>query len=197
MQGAAQIGVADQDQRSQRFAVHLVAEEQAQFLQHGLGQQVGLVNDHQWRAALAEAQIGEGGANAGDHAGLGEGRLVAEGEQEFAVEAAAAGGGIGKVDDEVAIGVQTGGEGAHGGGLAGANLAGDQAAATFADQVGQAGRQFFLAGGGEQLVGLDGLGEGRTGEAVELPETWRYSLGVAAGSRRANSRRPSSRRCCS
>ena len=104
---------------------------------------MGLVNDHQRRAALVEPQVGQGGANAGDHVRLGEGRLVAQGEQEFVVQADNAGGGIGQVDHQETVGIQPGRERPDGGGLTGADFAGDQAAAAFADQVSQAGRQFF------------------------------------------------------
>ena len=82
MQGAAQIGMADQDQGGEGLAVHLVAEQQAQLFQHRLGEQVGLVNDHERHAALGVEQVGEGFAHAGDHARLAEGRLVAEAQHK-------------------------------------------------------------------------------------------------------------------
>ena len=164
--GAAQIGMADQDQGRQGVAVHAVAEEETHLLQHRLGQQMRLVDNHEWGAALVGAQIGQGGADGGHHTRLGERRLVAEGQQQVAVDADNPSGGIGQVDHQVAVGVQAGGKGAHRGGLAGADFAGDQAEAAFTEQVGQASGQFFLACGGEQLVGFDGLGEGRAGEAV-------------------------------
>lgn len=104
-----------------------------------------------------------------------------------------------KADHQIAVSVQTGGEGTDGGGLTGADLAGDQAAAAFAHQISQACGEFLLAGGGEQLVGLDSLRERRTGEAVIFLKHAGQSFAevASAGSKRANSRRPSSRRCCS
>jgi hypothetical protein len=53
--------------------------------------------------------------------------LAAEGGDDAVVDAAHPDGGVGQVDDGVAAAVQGGQRGAHGDGLAGADLAGDHA----------------------------------------------------------------------
>lgn len=76
MERAAQIGVANQDNSGQGLAAHLIAERQAQRLKHGLGQQVGLIEDHDWHTALGAEQVGVCCLEAGPT----EGWFVAEAE---------------------------------------------------------------------------------------------------------------------
>ena len=96
--------------------------------------------------------------------------------QQIAVETADAQQRIGQIDDQKAVEVETGGESAHGGRFAGANLAGQPADTALAHEVGQARSEFLLVwpfgrgrlrrpqttlgGGDEQVFGGDGLGKG-------------------------------------
>ena len=70
--------MTDQQQSGEGLAIHLVAAQQAQLLEHGGGQQMRLVDDDQRGAAFVGEQVGEGLAQAGDHARLGVGRGAAE-----------------------------------------------------------------------------------------------------------------------
>ena len=129
-QGAAQLGLADQEERAEGLAVHVGGEKQAQLLEGGVRQELSLIEDEQRGAVFVEQLVFQDRADARDHFGSGEGRLVAEGNQEIAVEAGDAQEGIGEVDDKIAVGIQRGGEAAHGGGFAAAGLSGEQAQAT-------------------------------------------------------------------
>ena len=168
VQGLAEDGRADQQEGGQRAAVHVGAQEQAELLESGGRQQVGFVEDEQGEALLGADEVFEGRADAGDHSGLAEGWLVAQSDQDIAVQAGDAEGGIGQVDGQVAIGVERGDEAAHGGGLAAADLAGDQAHALLVDQVRQACPQLGLATRGQDVGGGDVFGEGQAGKAIEL-----------------------------
>jgi hypothetical protein len=126
-QGVAQDGLADQEQRGQGMAVHLVRQQQAELLKGISRQQVGLVDDQQGEAAPGLDQVAEGGADGGHQLGPAVGGLVMQGRQDIALETIHANGWIRQVDEEKAVGVELGGETANGRGLAGANLARDQA----------------------------------------------------------------------
>ena len=169
-QGGAQGGVTDEQQSSERLGVHLGGEEETELFEHRLSEEMSLVDDDQGGAALGGAEVVEGGADGADLARGGIGRPVAEVDQKLPVEARDAGGRVGEVDDEVAVGVEGGGEGAHSGRLAGAELAGDEAKALLADEEGETGGEFFLTDGVEEVGGGDRPGKGQPGEAVELLE---------------------------
>ena len=98
---------------------------------------------------LAELDLLQGRADARDEAGLTEGRLDAELEQEVTIQTGHPGRRIGQIEDEIAIEVETGREGPHRGRLARTNIPGDQTDTALPDEIGQAGAQFLLAGGGE------------------------------------------------
>ena len=76
---------------------------------------MGFIQDDDGRAMLAEVNLLQRGADPGDEARLAEGRLDAELQQEVPIQAGHAGGRIGQIEDEIAVEVETGGEGAHGG----------------------------------------------------------------------------------
>ena len=73
-------------------------------------------------------------------------RLPAEGGDDAVVDAAHPDGGVGQIDDGVAAAIEPGEGGAHGDGLAGADLAGDHADAAFGDTPADA-RDGFVVGG--------------------------------------------------
>ena len=81
------------------------------------------------------------------------------------IQPACAEGGRGHVDDVVRSGIELGGGGAQGDGLADADLAGDDAQQRLADAEADARHGFLMAGAVAQLAGRDGLAEGGAGEA--------------------------------
>lgn len=135
MERAAQVGMTDQDQGGERLAILLVAEEQPQLFEHRLGEQMRLVEDDDGGAMLGDAEFFQGRANARHQARFAEGRLIAETEEQVAIQASHASGRVGEVNDQIAIKVQAGSEGAHRGRLAGTDFAGDETEAAFADHA--------------------------------------------------------------
>src|SRR5205814_7255181 len=96
-----------------------------------VGQQVGLVEYQDGGTAAFVAFGGQCGAGLADQSGGQVGGVGGEGGDDGFVDAADADHGVAQVDDGVAGGVQAGPDGAHGHGLAGADLAGDHAAGAF------------------------------------------------------------------
>jgi hypothetical protein len=76
--------------------------------------------------------------------------------------------GFGEVDNEIAIRVETGGEGTHGGGFAGANVAGNQPQPLLAQQEGQASSHLLLRLADKEVIGGDVALKRQTGEAIKL-----------------------------
>ncbi len=114
-QHGAQRSTADEEEGGQRSGVYSGGTEEAQLLKHGLSQQGGLVDDVQGSAVLRDREIVKGGA---DDANLERGsvrELVVEIEEQLPLEAGDAGGGVGEMEDQVAVEVERGREGAHGG----------------------------------------------------------------------------------
>jgi hypothetical protein len=142
------------------LTIHLVGEEQAKLFEHLLGQEVGFIDDDQGSTTFVGEEIVEGGSNGGNHARGGVRGFVAEVEQQLAIQSSDAGGRVGEVDDEVTVEVEAGGESAYSGGLAGAKLAGDEAEALLADEIGEAGSELLLTGSVEQISSGDRLGKG-------------------------------------
>ena len=63
MEGAAEIGMADQHHGGERLTVHFVTEEQAQLFEHGLGQEMRLIEDNDWSAMLVGVEVVQGGTD--------------------------------------------------------------------------------------------------------------------------------------
>jgi len=190
-QDAAQLGLANQEQNAQGLAVHIGGEEQAQGFEDSHGEKVGFVEDDERQAVLGVQQFMEGRADTGHGFGLAEDGFMAQGGQQVAVDTGQAQEGIGEVDDEIAVRIETGGETAHAGGLAGAGLAGDQAQAAVLEQVVQASAQLVLAFGLEELLRGDIFGEGQAGEAEELLQHVSSPGQVWAAAVKAGKDRPS------
>lgn len=131
---------------------------------------MGLVDDQDGgHLALVGQQVAA--AAQSQHHALAKGRhRLAELAEHLAVQPGDADEGVGGVDDDEAGRVEPVDEGAQGGGLARADLAGDQADAALADQEAQAGLELLLAGGHEELAGGQAAAEGGDAEAVELLE---------------------------
>ena len=75
---------------------------------------------------------------------------------------------IGEVDDGVEVAVEGVSEGAQGGGLAGADIAGDESGKTLLEGKGEAALYFLVATRGKEVWARDGLGERGSAEAVEV-----------------------------
>jgi hypothetical protein len=88
---------------------------------------VGLVDDQDGGLAAFVALGGQHGGGLGGQPGAGPVGGPAEGRNDGLVQAADADHRVGEVDDGVPGGVQAGQDGADGDGLAGADLAGDDA----------------------------------------------------------------------
>ena len=85
--------------------------------------------------------------------------LGTEGPDDLHVKAAGAEGGVGDVDDLVPGGVQAGDGGAHGHGLAGADITGDHAEQDLVDAEADPGGGLGVGLPGEQVPGRDRLAE--------------------------------------
>ncbi len=131
---------------------------------------MSFIQDEQGEALLGTDEVIAGRANASHHFGFAEGGLITQDSQDFTIQAIDAQGRIGQVDDQVAVRIQAGDEGAHGSRFAGANLTGDQANALFADQVRETSAQLSLAAGGEDILGWDVFGKRDARKAIELLE---------------------------
>ena len=101
-----------------------------------------------------------------DQRGFVEAWDAAEGGDDAAVEAAAADGWVAEVDDRVPRGVQAGEGGPDGDGLAGADLASDDAEAAFADAPVDAGDGFGVGAVAVQHLRCERPAEWSLGESV-------------------------------
>jgi len=116
----------------------MVVEQKSQFLEHGGSEEVGFIEEDNRGAPLLEVDVLQGTADLRDHFRLEAGRQATQGSGYVPVDAGYSHSGVGQVDDQVAIWVEAFSKGAQGGGLAAAYLAGDQANASFSQQVGEA-----------------------------------------------------------
>ena len=142
-------------------------------------QQVGFVDHHDGDASALGVFGGERvGGLRGQGGVMGQG-LPAEGGDDAVVDAADADGGVGQVDDGVAAAVQAGEGGAHGDGLAGADLAGDHADAAFGDTPADAGDGFVVGAVAVQHARGQIAAERRPGE-TEVRDQFVHHRGWAS-----------------
>jgi len=88
MERAAEIGVADQHDRGEGLTVHLVAEQQAQLFEHGLGQEMRFVEDNDGGAMFVGIEVIQGGTDAGRRgAGLLKGGSTPSCSNEVTIQA--------------------------------------------------------------------------------------------------------------
>jgi hypothetical protein len=130
---------------------------------------VGFVDDEENGTALA-GEVGEGDTKLREETGKAEGGLGLEGEQNLMVESGGRQVGIGEVDEGVEVAVEGVGEGTEGGGLAGADVAGDESGETFLEGEGEAALDLLVATGGEEVRARDRLAERGGAEAVKVIE---------------------------
>ena len=122
--------------------------QHADGFQLGVVEQVRLVDDHDRGAAAFGVFGGQGVGGLRDEGGGVEAGDLPERGHDVVEHAADPDGGVGQVDDHVPGGVQGGGRGADGDGLAGADLAGDHAEGVLLDAPGDPGDGFGVPGGG-------------------------------------------------
>jgi hypothetical protein len=134
-----------------------------------------------------------GGDQAGGLGGQGGGAVggpATEGDDDLVVDAAGAGGGVGQVDEGVA-GLVEGSDGSAGGdGLAGADLAGDDAEGALADAPADPGGGLGAAGVLVQHGRGEVLAERQPGEPVVVAQVDHDSSVAALGASLAVARAP-------
>src|SRR6185437_6081727 len=143
---AAQGGLADQDGGERGPAVHVVVGEHPDRLQLGVVQQVGLVDDDDRGASSFGGLAGQDVVGLGGEGGGAVLGPPAEAGDDAVVDAPDADGGVADVDDGVPGVVQACEGGAGRDGLAGADLAGDDAEGSFGDGPGDAGGGLGVGG---------------------------------------------------
>lgn len=131
---------------------------------------MGLVDDEESVAALA-GEVGEGSAELREQTGEAESRLGLEGEKDLAVEGGDGEMGVGEVDDGVEVVVERVSEGTEGGGLAGADVAGDESGKALLEGKDETGLDFLVAARGEEVRARDGFAERGRGKAVKVIES--------------------------
>src|SRR6202034_1695421 len=146
---AAQGGLAEQDGGERGLAVHVVVGEHADRFELGVVEQVGLVDEQDGGAAAFGGLAGEHVVGLGGQRGGAVGGASAEAGDGVVVDAAGAGGGGGGGDD----------------GLAGADLAGDDAEGLLGDGPGDAGGGLGVGGVPVQCRGGQVAAEGHLGES--------------------------------
>ena len=128
----AQFRLTDEDESGEGLAVELGGKQSAQWIDEQVRQKVGFINDDDWCFALGLNEIGQNGAKGSALCGRAEGDGLIEQHEELAIQGAGGSNGQGQVEDDMAILIERGDEGAHGGGLAAADITGDESNATFA-----------------------------------------------------------------
>jgi hypothetical protein len=169
-----EVGLAEEDEGEEGSGIHVVVEEETELVEELRGEQVGFIDDEEDEAALA-GEVGEGGAELREETRETEGGLDLESQENLAIEGGDGEVGVGEVDDGVDVGVEGVGEGADGGGLAGADIAGDESRDALLEGEGEAALDFLVTARGEQVAAGDGLGERSRGEAVAVIEGGHWS----------------------
>jgi hypothetical protein len=169
-----EIGLAEEDEGEERSGIHVVIEEETELVEELRREEMGFVDDEEDEAALA-GEVGEGDTELREEAREAKGRFDLEGQENLAIEGGDGEVGVGEVDDGVDIGVEGVGEGADGGGLAGADVPGDESGEALLEGEGEAALDFLVTARGEQVAAGDGLGERGRDEAVAVSEGGHWS----------------------
>src|SRR4249920_1715128 len=164
--GAAQGGLPDEQAGQGGVLVHRGVGEHADGFQLLVGEQVSFVQDQDGGAAAFFAFGHEGLAGLGEQPGSQVGGGLAEGGEDLFADAADPDHRVGQVDDGVPGGIQAGQDGADRDGLAGSDLAGDDADRAFADAPGDAGDGLVVGGVPVQHPGCEVPAEGHAAEPV-------------------------------
>ena len=180
---AAQFGQPDEQQAQAPVGVHVEVGEQPEVFEDVVSEVVCLVDDEHGELLGFGDQAGDlvadGAIGVGSRAFGGQAEFPGDGHVH--VEHAA--GGERDVVDAMQSRVQSGGDVPADGGLAGADLAGQQADAAQFDEVLQARLGLAVGAGLEQLVGLEVVLEGQVGEGevALVHQSLSLSLRIAMG----------------
>jgi len=131
---------------------------------------MGFVDDQEHKTPPA-VEVREGGAKLGEETDEAKGRFGLESEQGLMVESGGRQVRIGEVDDGVDIRVEGVGKGAESGGLASADIAGDEGREVLLEGEGEAALDFAVATRRVKVLAGDGPGERGGAEAVEIIES--------------------------
>jgi hypothetical protein len=107
----------------------------------------------------------------GEETAEAKGRLDLQADQNLAVEGRGRHGGVGEIDDAIDIAVEGVGEGAKGGGFAGADVTGDEGREALLKSEGEAALDLLVAARGVEVLSGDRLGERGLVEAVDVIES--------------------------
>jgi hypothetical protein len=164
-EGAAQQRLAEEQQRQVAGGIHVEVQQQREFFERRMRQQVRFVADENRVLLLALVQPQDGFGDLAAQIAAPARRFQVQLQRHLAQQVQRRAGGEVHVQDLVQVGIERGGEDARGGGLAGTHFAGDQAHAVMLGQELQPCFDLVPALGGEQLFGLGTVGEGRFLEA--------------------------------
>jgi len=127
--------------------------------------------DDQEHETPPAVEVREGSAKLGEETDEAKGRFGLESEQGLMVESGGRQVRIGEVDDGVDIRVERVGKGAESGGLASADIAGDESGEALLESEREAALDFTVAARGVKVLAGDGPGERGRVEAVEIIES--------------------------
>jgi hypothetical protein len=165
-----QVRLTEQDEGDEGGGVHLLVEEEAELIEDIGGEEMALVDDEEDETAFA-GEVSQGGLQLGLELEEVVGGFDLESEEDEAVEGRDGEKRVGEIDDVVDVAVEGLSEGAEGGGLASADIAGDEGREALLEGEGEAALGLLMAAGGEEVLGGDGLGEGGVIEAVDIIES--------------------------
>jgi hypothetical protein len=165
-----QVRLTEQDEGDEGGGVHLLVEEEAELIEDIGGEEMALVDDEEDETVFA-GEVSQGGLQLGLELEEVVGGFDLESEEDEAVEGRDGEKRVGEIDDVVDVAVEGLSEGAEGGGLASADIAGDEGREALLEGEGEAALGLLMAAGGEEVLGGDGLGEGGVIEAVDIIES--------------------------
>lgn len=128
---------------------------------------MGFVDDQEHETSLA-CEIGESGTELRQELGKGVGRLGLEGEEDLTIEGGDGEVRVGEVDDGVEVVVERMGESAESGGLAGADVAGDESGETLLESEREAALDLAVTARGVKVSTGDRSGERGRVETVGI-----------------------------
>ena len=171
----AQQGLAHQQQRQVVGGIHVEVEQQRKLFEGGMAQQLRFVADENGVLLFALVEIHDGGGDLAHQVAAVVRRFEVEFQGQLAEQIQSGPGSPVQIQDLVEVGIESGGEGAGGGGLAGADFAGEQTGAVV---IGQKLEPCLGLGAGlrrEQLFAIGMVAERRFLETEESFHHERYS----------------------
>ena len=168
--------MADQQQRQVVRGIHVEVEQQRKLFEGGVAQQLGFVADEHGVLLFALVEIHDGGGDLAHQVAAEVRRLEVEFQGQLAKEIQSGAGSPVYIQDLVEAGIESRGEGAGGGGLAGADFAGEQAGAVVIGQKLESCLGLRVGLRREQLFAIGMVAERRFLETEESFHHERYSF---------------------